>query len=314
MNAYLTFKDQVAQRAILNDELRTARSEYDTVQRRLNEIDARGIEYKGRLECVQHRSPHESLTQFSGAKVGPEEVDDIHAELERIAADARDANAERTTLKLRITELETQVKAPLIATVGDYGVMVAHQAEVAAASALASRLGELIADQDRALAAASWDDPRPELARQRADILASMAMGNATAADLEAFDKDTAGRIKAADVKAQQHTAELSGIEATRAGLARKLEATTSDLAKLNTLTPQIRVAILTADLMGAQGDFEAAAAANAAAQRRVFGLVELLRQCKAMIPAPPKMPAPNDPAAAMREERARLIAAGVPV
>jgi len=301
---YLQFQDMIAERARLADEIGALRIDHVSAERTIGDILIKRERVQDRLSGFRSRNEDKE----------DEAATALRNELSGINADHRNALAIRDDLSRRLRDLEADAKAPLIATPGSYDVMLAHQSTVTAAEALLSRLEALIGDQDRALAAATFDDPRPALARQRGDMLAAMAMGDGTAADLETFDKANAGPIKTATAKAERHATETADIAEARAGLVRKLTEARAELDKLNGLTPQIRAAILTADLVGAHQDLATASEIHAKARGRVVGLSELLRRHGARVPAGPTPPAEIVIDQVMKAERERLTAAGVPL
>ena len=309
---YLQLQEAIAERARLDDVIGALRNDHVSAERTITDILSKRERVQDKLS--QFRSRNEGFDQRPDQRKQNEAVSDLLNELSGINADHQSAVALRDDLSRRLRDLEAEAKAPLIATPGDYDVMRTHQAAVTAAAALTSRLEDLVAEQDRTLAAATFNDPRPELARQRGDLLAAVAMGDATAADLEAFDKTNAAPIKAATVKAERHATETGDIAEARAGLARKLAETRRQLDKLNALTPQIRAAILTADLVGAHRDLATASENHEKARGRVVGLSELLRRHGARVPAGPTPPAEIVVDRVMKAERDRLTAAGIPL
>lgn len=309
---YLELQDMIAERARLADEIGALRTDYVSAERAIVDILSKRERVQDKLSLFGSRN--EGFNQRPDQRQENEEVSALLNELSGINADHQSAVLLRDDLSLKLRVLEAAAKAPLIATPGDYDVMRTHQAAVTAAAALVSRLEDLVAEQDRALSFATFDDPRPELARQRGDLLAAVAMGDATAADLDAFDKTNATPIKVATAKAERHATETGDIAEARAGLVRKLAEARRQLDKLNDLTPQIRAAILTADLVGAHRDLATASEIHTKARGRVVGLSALLRRHGARVPAGPTPPAEIVIDHVMKAERERLTAAGIPL
>ncbi len=144
-------------------------------------------------------------------------------------------------------------------TPGDVAAIIAGckgLPEVEAARVADARLSELVAAVAKIEAAIAETEAKraalsvptvPEVARERAELAAKVALGEATEGDLVAFDKASAKARQEAEEAARRHRATVADLDATLAALHRRLEAAQGESDALRQQSATVRGAAIRA-------------------------------------------------------------------
>lgn len=306
---YQHLQQQIADRERLSAVIIDARAERDSAQHEAGRLANELAVARNILEGMTGGRPERSGVFVN---IGGRPGDDPAAQQARVSdlrAARERADARATSLAERLNTLSTAARKPMTATPA---AVQAHATAIMDARDRVARFQTSLDEQDAKLSADAWADPRPDLERDRADLLAGIALDEVTADVLSAFDKAHAATIRTATTEAARRTAAAADISATRAGIVRKLNAARAELGRLEAMTKAVNEAFLHTEILAADLEYTAAAVTAAAARDRVTGLRLLLERHGGRPIAVPEVPAAASPDRAEQAERVRLEQLGV--
>lgn len=272
----------------------------------LNELTARRPPLEGdKVEALQRLGGADGRWERETKRSGPEPAYLVAAREDVAAADAvlEASIARQAEIRTRRDEIDARLSRPAALSPAD---LKAHGKVLAAARA---RLDKIDTARLRQLAEVAKleavEDPRPALARQRAELQASLLLEDIEAAAIEEHDRQAAKAILHAEEQARALAAARQVLDALDA----QFQAAEAELYELEEANAEARVTILAAELEPARAALAKAHQAAIDARARVEGIARLLTLAQ-RAPDPLELPGPLDATTAAMREQTRLAAA----
>ena len=272
----------------------------------LNELSAhRPPLERDKVEALQRLGSIEGRWARDTNRTGPEPAYLVAAREDVAAADAvLEANvARQAEIRTRRDEIDALLSRPAALSPAD---LKAHGKALAAARA---RLDKIEAARQQQLSKVATleavEDPRPDIACQRAELEAALLLGDIEAAAIEEHDRQVAKTIAQAEEQANA----LAAARQVADVLDAQFQAAEAELYEMEESNAEARATILAAELAPARADLAKAHQAAIDARARVEGIARLLTLAQ-RAPDPLELPGPLDAATATMREQTRLAAA----
>lgn len=272
----------------------------------LNELSAhRPPLERDKVEALQRLGSIEGRWARDTNRTGPEPAYLVAAREDVAAADAvLEANvARQAEIRTRRDEIDALLSRPAALSPAD---LKAHGKALAAARA---RLDKIEAARQQQLSKVATleavEDPRPDIACQRAELEAALLLGDIEAAAIEEHDRQVAKTIAQAEEQANA----LAAARQVADVLDAQFQAAEAELYEMEESNAEARATILAAELAPARADLAKAHQAAIDARARVEGIARLLTLAQ-RAPDPLELPGPLDAATAAMREQTRLAAA----